>query len=334
MNVFMDANSIQATGVDSAAFKALRNYLKRTDSRLMIPFVVLEELCANRERAIRQVERTLHTVQKDLQRLMPGEAVLEIPPLNVAAAVELYRDQILRIVGNSVTIVSNRREDMEELIRRLVNRVPPASSKGEEARDVLIWLALLPLALSARIAFITNDKRAFFKDDGLRPELLAELCNSPDNVTLFATVDDFLSTHHKRSSFIDMDWVKDHINEWHLTGAVGDFVDQNALFFYREIEKLGRPTGYESVIRVLKYKIEKFFVSDVAPDQDELYVSATITAELQVEVEYETYQDSHRRGEPVEIINNCIYPEVSMELQLGVLKRDITSIVVGSMEQV
>jgi PIN domain len=329
MDVLIDTNAVQAIGLDGGAFKALRSYLTRTRSRLLIPSVVLEELCANRQRALQKLERDFAAAHNDLRRLLPGSAVAP-PALDISAAVTAYRSQILTSAVE-VEVVPNHPDDLSELVRRLASRLPPASSNGEEARDVLIWLALLPIARSGRVALITGDRKAFLREERLRPELLADLGGSDANVAVFVSVDHFLRTHHARSSFIDIEWVKERIDTDEVKRAVQTFVDDDHYLFEREIEERGNPTGYVSFIQVVQHKVEDFFVSDVAPD--ELYVSVTVWAELEVEVEYENSRhDSHFRDEPRAVTTDCIYPCVRIEIQLEVRGQDVARVVIGSME--
>ena len=72
MDVLLDTNAVLANSVDSTPFKALRKYLRKTRSRLLLPSVVVEELCAERQRQIRKLERDLEAVHKDFRRLFPA----------------------------------------------------------------------------------------------------------------------------------------------------------------------------------------------------------------------------------------------------------------------
>ena len=330
MDVLIDTNAMQAIGLDGGAFKALRNYLTRTRSRLLIPAVVVEELCANRQRALQDLQRDFIAAHKTMRRLLPGSAAL-VPTLEIEAAVAAYRNQILASAPE-VKVVSNQPDDLPELVRRLTGRLPPASSAGEEARDVLIWLALLPIVRSSRLAFITGDKKAFMREERLRPELLADLTGSDANVAVFGSVDEFLRTHHARSSFIDLNWVKRHVEADNVEQAVQAFVEDHYHLFEPYVEELGDPTGYLSLIQVVQQDVEDFFVSDVAAD--ELYVGVTIWAELEVEVEYEgSRRDYYLRDEGRGPKTKCIYPCIRMDLQLEVRGQNVTGVVIGSMER-
>ncbi len=131
--------------------------------------------------------------------------------------------------------------------------------------------------------------------------------------------------------------------------------------FSRRITDYGEPTGYVNLIQVVQYKLEDFFVSDVAPD--ELYVSTTIWAEFELEVEFHARlgaerdrydrnyrprrrrslgdyvpdwhsQDDYERWERRASECECIYPCVRLEVQLDVVAEDLKDVSISSMELV
>ena len=94
MDVLLDTNAVLANSIDGVAFKALRKYLRKTRSTLLLPFVVLEELCAQRRTQIQKLERDIEGVYKDLERLFP--AITAKPPtLDASIALRAYRQQLL-----------------------------------------------------------------------------------------------------------------------------------------------------------------------------------------------------------------------------------------------
>ncbi len=156
MDVMLDANAIRGVGLDSPALKSLRAYLRVTRSRLLLPLVVVEELCAHREREVNDLDVKLTGAYKTHLRLFP-EAKDQKPVLDAAGSVASLRKQLASL-AELVDFVTNASEDLDELVRRLTGRVPPASKHGEEARDVLIWLALVPIVRETRVAFVSDDK--------------------------------------------------------------------------------------------------------------------------------------------------------------------------------
>ena len=120
----------------------------------------------------------------------PGETTAP-PALDASSALTAYCEQLVKS-GDQVEILENMPDDLTELTLRLAGRIPPASPNGEGARDVLLWLTVLPIAHAGRVAFISGDKKAFFRAGRLRPELLSDLGAFESNVEAFSGLDEFL----------------------------------------------------------------------------------------------------------------------------------------------
>ena len=98
-----------------------------------------------------------------------------------------------------------------------------------------------------------------------------------------------------------------------------------------QIEEKGEPTGYISLIQIVQYEIEDYFVSDVA--QNVLYVSVIVWAELEVEVEYDPRTRGTYFGEDkLTATCECIYPCVRMHLQLEVVGEDLGAATVSEID--
>src|SRR6476659_6576752 len=117
MDVLLDTNAVLATGLDGAAFSSLREYLSRTKSRLLLPDIVIEELCAQKRSEIDSAVRKVASGNKDLKRLIPdfSETPLKV---DIDKAVARYRSQ-LRESAIAVAIIENSLADLKEMVRRL-----------------------------------------------------------------------------------------------------------------------------------------------------------------------------------------------------------------------
>jgi|GEM_PF-3532455 len=341
MHVAVDTNALRAAGLESPAIRSLDSYLSRTRSTLLLPSVVVEELCASRLTDLRELQRSLASVAKDLSRLAPSSTFAP-PPIDEDALVAEYRGKLFELAAE-VQILENKEEDLPELVRRLANRIRPASEGGEEARDVLLWLSVRHVAREKFVALISNDHKAFYKSKDsveLHPTLVADLGEHIDNVSTYSSVDSFLRANNERSSFVDSDWVTTHFDEKVVREAIDAFINGNKYVLEYEFRDKGEPSGYISLIQIVQHEVKDFFVSDVNPE--ELYVSAVVWAELEVEIEYYASRrierdwhrydpEEHRRGflDSLDTLREerraayveCVYPCVEIHLQLEVALR-------------
>jgi hypothetical protein len=337
MDVALDANAILSLGLANPAFSSLRDYLQKTKSRLLLPEVVLEELVAQRRALItKAIKRGLES-NKDLKGIVPdyNDKPLRkhLGSVDVEAAVAAYRAE-LETAADEVSVVKNRASDLMKMVRRLANRIPPASQAGEEARDVLIWLAVLQIAEKSEVAFVTGDKKAFGKDGKLKQELSDELKGMPEGVAVYEGLDAFLRVHHKRSSWVDEAWVKAQAESQLVDDAIERYIRgrEDRLVMPSLDNDHAMFTGYALFVQVVQKNVQDFFVSDMLSGA--MMVGVSLWAELEIEIEYEVMADvwSSKRSGPTTQLQ-MVYPTVVAQLQFEVAHRKLKSISVSDVER-
>ncbi|NYF51086.1 PIN domain-containing protein [Tunturiibacter gelidoferens] len=335
MNVVLDTNAIVSLGLTNPAFGSLRDYLRKTKSRLLLPEVVLEELRAQRRSAVSKSVRKGLEADKELAASVPGyrpvvKHLNRIDPETAADALEAD----LKTLTDKVSTVENQPADLKELVRRLANRIPPASPAGEEARDVLIWLAVLRLARKDELAFVTGDKKAFHKDGNLKPELEKELNSVSNAVAVYEGLDAFLKVHHARSSWIDKEWVEAQVESSLVDSAIERYINgkENRLVMPSVDHEGAKFTGYSNFVQVVQRDVENFFVSDMVSGA--MMVGVSLWAELEIEIEFEIGQDvwlSRSKGPTSQV--KVVYPVISADLQLEVANKSLKSVTVSDIER-
>jgi hypothetical protein len=331
MDVLLDTNAVRASGFNGAAFNSLREYLSKTKSRLLLPSVVVEELCSQRRSDIEDAVRKIVTCYNELKRLVSGFSE-EFPKVEAEAAVASYRSKLEHSAEN-VAIIENSPGDLKELVRRLANRIPPASAKGEEARDVLVWLGVLTVGQKQEVAFVSGDKRAFFQDGSLRRELEDDLKSSSSNIKAYEGLDSFLKAHHRRSSWVDEKWVAEQVEARQVDDAIEAYLRGREERFVRPyVGDRGSPTGYSALLQVVQRDVRDFFVSDMTAGA--LLVGVTLWAELEIEVEYEPFRGDWRDWRDDSAISwKIIHPTVVAQLELEVIGREVKSAAVTDIER-
>lgn len=329
MDVVLDTNACWRDRLTGANFKALRNYLSRTRSSLVLPVVVVEEMVANRSRELATLQSGLRKLERELSRLAPGTAAA-LPAIDIPAELVAYRAWLAG-VAEQVEHPGSDPSDIGELIRRLSNRIPPASQAGEEARDVLLWLICLRLGQKQRLALVSNDKKAIFKKSGgLRNELAQDLVAMEAQLEVFSSIDAFLKVHHARSSFIHKPWLTSRIDTPLTITALDEFIEASTGIFDGFLRDDAEPTGHLNLVQIVQFDVEDFFVSDI--DGGKLYVSAEVCAELEIEVEYSEYSPRLEYDERRNHFSECIYPQVRVTLQFEVVDSTVQSAAVGAIQ--
>jgi hypothetical protein len=95
--------------------------------------------------------------------------------------------------------------DLAEFVRRGVHRIRPASAKGEELRDVILWLSVLEYARKRQsdVAFISDDRLFADPVGGLFEELRNDIDNSKLKIQFFRTVQNFIKANAPTPKQID-----------------------------------------------------------------------------------------------------------------------------------
>jgi hypothetical protein len=331
MDVVLDTNAVRASGLNGPALSSLREYLSKTKSSLLLPEVVVEELSSQRRMQIEEALQKIANGNNDLKRLVPAFSE-NLPEIDIVAAVADYRAEIMKS-ADRVTVLENSPDDLKELIQRLANRIPPASSKGEEARDVLLWLAVVAVGKQREVVLVSGDKKAFFHEGTLKKELQAEVNGIGDRIKTYEGLDEFLKAHHRRSSWVEKKWVDAQVDtelvdkaiEAYLNGCEEQFVPSYT-------ERRDSPTGYASLLQVMRREVKDFFVSDMTSGA--LLVGVSLWAELEIEAEYELLFSGYwkdRKRRPIEI--KTIYPTVLVQLELEVVGKEVKSASVSDIER-
>jgi hypothetical protein len=197
--VVLDANAYCETNYGrSGKFSSLLDFLKKTNSRLVVLPSVLEEVLAKHERDFRAQMETAKTSV----RLAAGYSFAGKRPLlfnenpDFSKEREALKQSMLN-AGKWATV-----DYLEEcsgvavfdVARRGARRIPPASASGEELRDVIHWLTILSYAKThdGRILFVTRDNGFWTKGGGPREEILQDVKDVGGKIELFRDIEDLL----------------------------------------------------------------------------------------------------------------------------------------------
>ena len=164
MKVILDAEAYRRNNyARSAAFQSLLDYLKKTDSQIVLLASVEQEVLALYERELAaemsKVRAAVSTAERKMflrdQKLMPG------PMPEVKKEAQALQDA-LRTTSTGVAV--ERFHDYAgvnalDIVRRGTQRIPPADSNGEQLRDVINWLAALSYAgrATGKVFFVSAD---------------------------------------------------------------------------------------------------------------------------------------------------------------------------------
>jgi hypothetical protein len=205
MDVILDTNiilSLLQRGADfrnANAFAELLSYLRRTNGRLIIPGPVLQELEARYRDTIAKHYKELNDAAERFKHASMTHPAVFVPPVSIDGEVSGFRERLLNPGSGVTTHVINDYTGVshEEIVRRGAHRIRPANDRGEELRDVIIWLVVLAFATTHKqpLAFISNDSGFKGQDEKLHPTLADDIKAKGVNITLHPSIRQFIAAN-------------------------------------------------------------------------------------------------------------------------------------------
>lgn len=214
MDVLLDSNVyLQDLRMTGNGFQELFTYLRRTDSSLLLPHLVREEVVGKYSTLLKDSVQRVQQAFNQLSKLS-SESRQNFQPPNIEREAEALRKRLaspsrgIRVLE----IDGYDQVDIKEVANRGILRKRPASPEGEELRDVILWFITLHLArtCSAPFAFISNDKAFEAADGRLHPDLIADLNSSKLQLDFYSGIKDFVIAKALERELLDAH----HLEKW------------------------------------------------------------------------------------------------------------------------
>ena len=214
MDVILDSNIYIADYEQKGGqFQELFDYLRRTQSNLVLLGVVREEVIA-------RYESELRDFYEQLQRMSRRLGVNRVR--DDKGHVLLLNKRLMEPTSDLKTLFYDEYLDfgVEDVIRRGARRIRPANSKGEELRDVIVWLTVLQYAhfKHKAVAFITKDSK-YWEGDEPHSDIKADIVNKQVCIEIFRQMSDFLKAKMPLGTALDEQWVEGHLSPQTLSTA-------------------------------------------------------------------------------------------------------------------
>jgi len=226
MLVVLDTNIfLTDLRLQSINFENLFSFLRRTQSKIVLPRLVREEIVATYRRNLEEAIQKVELAWKPYSKLTLSERPDFYPVDASVEARELRKRLRNPPKGISIeTVLKMDGVDLTEVFLRGIHRVPPANQKGEELRDVILWLFVLHLSKSREeaVAFISQDSGFWDVKDRDRPafEILRDISERKVQVHLYHSINEFIVSNSLESEPVDEKWVLGVVDEGDLSAML------------------------------------------------------------------------------------------------------------------
>jgi len=186
-NVWLNSSLLRVPIGSSLIYFALQN-----KAHIGLPEIIEMEI---RKHATRLGKDAIEKIKENfdkLERLMGWRDDYRLPNLE-----ELSKNTEARLdeLGNLLLRIPITFEHMKAALDMVLEELPPNGNKKQQYKDSLIWQAILQLAQTHEMVFITEDK-AFFEDrepkKGLALNLKADILTANGQVSMFYELNSYL----------------------------------------------------------------------------------------------------------------------------------------------
>jgi len=257
-------------------FEILKDYAVRTDSRIVLPRIALEELAAHYRRVVEEMVETHRRQGEKLNRTLLRPAT---PPVvvDVDLAVNEYVQHVRTALSlTESSIIDYGEANLRDAISRAVTRRRPCTDNGEEVRDSLLWSSLLDYAATVAdtVVFISANTKQFARDGMLHPALAEELTTRNIHVEYLTSLDEFAKHHAARIAFVTSEWVEVEIGGDYVIDQVRDAMMEVA----RDVVVSRTRAEYDDV--------DDLSVSSAFLEVDEFFVYVMGNGEMRLQVQW------------------------------------------------
>jgi hypothetical protein len=214
MHIILDSNIYAADyRMNGVAFQSLFEYMRRTESRLVLPRVIREEVVIDYGRRLKTGAKAFEDACRKYHHLDLESDVLNFRKPDGKYAMKRLRRKLMKPADGVVPIYFHEitGDFLQEAFMRGIHRARPANNNGEELRDVILWLWTLAYSDKAgtEVVFVSGDG-GFWADDAIHPDIDRDLSSKNGKLHIYRSIQDFLKAHAPTPVEVTEEWSQKH----------------------------------------------------------------------------------------------------------------------------
>lgn len=320
--LILDANTLIANyAFNSHKMRDLLKFAKRTNS-----YICLHEIDINEVRAYieRNFSGYITKINRNLKELRNWRAIT-VEDLNDDELTKIALDKFENDISNltissyhhpespvispNVIIAPTDTSDHEEATRRLIQRIPPSTKKGEEYRDVIIWLNMLRFCIDrfngSPIAFISEDKHFINDNKKLKSELMDDIRRYQIDFEYVGSLAEFLENYSSPIGNIERYWIISRLDIEHIKKLI---LGHNFLQNFNYHNNVGQKIDLDYDAWTIKLESFNLFEQGVCQK-----INLTLKVIIRNSITIEEKRGSNVRNIRVGLVGNIIDEKLSIE---------------------
>ncbi len=346
MNVVLDTNILREDlPMKSTKFNILFDYIKKTNSKVIMPKIVYQEIAAVYKREIIDRLQEFRKAKGALKGVLVDASIQDFK-IVIANEVKKYLAFLKKKLGISDNDIIPYEDDyLKEVVERAIRRTKPFSERGEGFRDALLWLTILDIARTTDqkiLIFISSNVKHFASKGCLHYTLFKEAEDEGLTIKYYNSISHFIKDHASKIDYITYEWLVSAIDLDIIDKEVIDTLKSKGEHQLLEWAKLEdkKTTGYVNPISSFM-DIDEFYVYEMM--NGSLYVEALYNGEVEVEFEVEEeieekildyeydydviehdfeLQPVFRSRSKTETTTKCFYPEIRVTIGITIEDRE------------
>lgn len=299
MDIILDSNIYRADiSLRSKDFDILIDYLHRTNSSLIIPEIILDEIIGLYRRTVMERSQELNkTITNWNLILIDQDRHIVLPELQIVEEVNKYKRHILeRLEVKAQNILPYNNDLLPIISKRAIDRKKPSGEKGQGFRDTLIWLTMLDYCKKnndKQIIFISSNTDDFSNSlkQSLHESLNEECKNLQIRVNYYKNLREFIEEYSSKIEFLSLEWIQQNLDmrlvEELLMDDLNGRENRSIISYFQDVTG-GECTSY-NVESVEANEIKEMFIYEMIDNK--LIVNLTVNLNLEI-VSAITFDDS------------------------------------------
>jgi hypothetical protein len=262
MHIILDSNIYAADyRMKGVAFQSLFEYMRRTESQLVLPRAIREEVVVGYGRRLKKESKEFEEVWRRYHHLDLSNNVPHFYKPDGQHRMKELRQKLMKPIDGVVPIYvpDITGAFIQEAFMRGIHRTRPANDNGEELRDVILWLWALAYsdAANTAVSFVSGDGGFWAGDVEPHPIIERDVKSKNGRFHMFRSIQDFLKAHAPTPVEITEEWVQKHFE---IQSIERELIDRAA-------RELSRSTGdIISGLSIKEHKIKEGKLYEVSED--------------------------------------------------------------------
>jgi hypothetical protein len=294
MDVILDTNIIRNDfGLRASSIDLLLDYIDKTNSHILLPKVVFEEISQiyRNELNIRYNDYTTKLRQlKNLNVFTDINELMDLTPKEV----DKYLNNYIAFIKKRFNPIEidYKNEYLPEMVDRAIKRKKPFDSKGQQFRDCILWLSILDYAATGTpenmVAFISNNVTDFADSNSkLHEELDNEAIKKGVKINYYKSITEFIRNQASQIDFFTRDWLEKNLNFKKLNTLISKKmvnVSEHSVLRRIHFNDDEEPTDNVDFNGIVNSEITNFFIYE--KKDGALIGNVSIYYECEFQVEY------------------------------------------------